>query len=129
MSDHFREFEIDQWKVLALDMGNGNLIACLSSHKHRKIIAPLFAFTPKLATTISEGLFPRHEFFQFMGRVASLWKRLSSLFHCYTNRAFLSVVPSKFMRQARCSHLAVAFKRNEILKIRVTALTMIRMVF
>jgi hypothetical protein len=36
----FREFEIDQWKVLALDMGNGNLIACLSTHKHREILFP-----------------------------------------------------------------------------------------
>ena len=45
-----------------------------------------------LATTISEDLFPRHEFFQFMGRVASFWQRLSSPFYCYANRAFLSVV-------------------------------------
>jgi hypothetical protein len=63
-----------------------------------------------------------------MGRVASLWQRLLSLFYSYTNRAFLSVVPSEFRRQARCNHLAVAFECNEILKIRVTALTVISMV-
>ena len=73
MSDHFREFEIDQWKVLALDMGNGNLIACLSTEKHLEVVA-LFAFTSKLATTISKDLFPRHEVIQFMGRVRSRWE-------------------------------------------------------
>ena len=72
---------------------DGNLVACLSTHEHREIVVPLFAFTPKLATTSSEGLFPRHEVFEFMGRVASHWQRLPSLFHSYTNRAFLSVVP------------------------------------
>jgi hypothetical protein len=89
----FREFEVDKRKVLALDMGNGNLIACLSTHKHREVIVPLFAFTSKLATTISKDLFPRHEVFQFVGRVESLWERLPSLFHRYANRTFFSVVP------------------------------------
>ena len=85
------EFEVDKRKVLAFDMGNGNLIACLSTHKHREINVPLFAFTSKLAT-ISKDLFPWHEIIQFMGRVRTLWKRLPSHFHRYANRAIFSVV-------------------------------------
>jgi hypothetical protein len=100
----FREFKVDKWKVFALDMGNGNLIACLSTYKHREVVVPLFAFTSKLATTISKDLFPRHKVIQFMGIVRSLWERLPSLFHRYANRAIFSVVPQEFRRQARCSH-------------------------
>jgi hypothetical protein len=58
-TDPFCEFEVDQWKVLAIVMENGNFVVCLSTHKHREIVVPLFAFAPKLATTISKGLFPR----------------------------------------------------------------------
>ncbi len=78
-------------KVLALDMGNGNLIACLSTHKHREVVVPLFALTSKLATTISKDLFPRHEIVQFMGRDRSLWKRLPSHFHRYAYRAIFPI--------------------------------------
>ena len=55
-TDPFREFEIDQRKVLALELGNSNLIACLSTHKHREIIVLLFALTSKLANTISKAI-------------------------------------------------------------------------
>ena len=83
---------------------NGNLIACLSTHKHSEINVPLFAFTSKLATTISKGLFPRHEVFKFMCRVDPLWQRRSSLFHRYAKRAFLSVrlvsYQSRFLDEA-----------------------------
>jgi hypothetical protein len=79
-TNSFREFKADNWEVLALDMGNGNLIACLSTYKHREVVVPLFAFTSKLATTISKDLFPRHEVIQFMGRVRFLWERLPFFF-------------------------------------------------
>ncbi len=106
------ELEVDEWKVFALDVWYGNFIACLSTHKHCEVVVPLFALASKLATTISKDLFPRHELIQFMGRVRSLWKRLPSHFHRYANRAFFSVVPKEFRRQARCNHLAVTFKRD-----------------
>jgi len=38
------------------------VVACLGTPEHREIIVPLFAFTPKLDTTMSEGLFPQHDF-------------------------------------------------------------------
>jgi hypothetical protein len=106
------EFEVDQRKMLPFDMGNDNLIAFLNTYKYCEVVVPLFAFASKLATTISKDLFPRQEVIQFMGRVRSLWERLPSLFHRYANRAIFSVVPQEFRRQARCSHLAVAFKRD-----------------
>ncbi len=87
------EFEVDKGEVLALDVGYGNLIACLSTHKHCEVVVPLFALTSELATTISKDLFPWHEIIQFMGRVRSLWKRLPSHFHRYAYRAIFSVVP------------------------------------
>jgi hypothetical protein len=37
-TNSFREFKVDNWEVLALDMGNGNLIACLCTYKHCEVV-------------------------------------------------------------------------------------------
>jgi hypothetical protein len=57
-TNSFGEIEVDKRKVLALDMGNGNLIACLSTHKDCEVVVPLFALASKLATTISKRPLP-----------------------------------------------------------------------
>ena len=80
-ADPFRKFELDQREVLALDMGDSDFVACLSTHKHCEIIIPLFAPEPEFTSTISKAFFPRHELINFVRRLSALWQRFSSLVH------------------------------------------------
>jgi hypothetical protein len=72
-TDPFRKFEIDQRKVVVLEMGNGNLVACLSTYKHCEMIVPLLAVASKLATALIKDLFSPHEIFDSMGRFHPFW--------------------------------------------------------
>jgi hypothetical protein len=40
-TDALRKLEVHQWKVLALNMRNDDLVTSLSAHKHREIMMPL----------------------------------------------------------------------------------------